>query len=84
MAARSDLIAVQLGCYRSIRLLKLFSNAQKALDYAHRQGVIHRDIKPSNILLDDDMGVKIADFSIAHAARADMPETMLMGFVGSP
>lgn len=56
----------------------------KALDYAHRQGVIHRDIKPSNILLTHDRDVKIADFSIAHAARADMSQTMPMGFVGSP
>jgi eukaryotic-like serine/threonine-protein kinase len=56
----------------------------KALDYAHRQGVIHRDIKPSNILLTEDMDVKIADFSIAHAARTDMTDTMPMGFVGSP
>lgn len=56
----------------------------KALDYAHRQGVIHRDIKPSNILLTDDMDVKIADFSIAHAARTDTTQTMPMGFVGSP
>ena len=56
----------------------------KALDYAHRQGVIHRDIKPSNILLADDMDVKIADFSIAHAARTDTTQTMPMGFVGSP
>jgi len=56
----------------------------KALDYAHRQGVIHRDIKPSNILLTADMDVKIADFSIAHATRADFSQTMPMGFVGSP
>lgn len=56
----------------------------KALDYAHRQGVIHRDIKPSNILMTDDMDVKIADFSIAHAARTDTSQTMPMGFVGSP
>ncbi len=56
----------------------------KALDYAHRQGVIHRDIKPSNILLTEDMDVKIADFSIAHAVREDMSDTMPMGFVGSP
>jgi serine/threonine protein kinase len=56
----------------------------KALDYAHRQGVIHRDIKPSNILLSDDKDVKIADFSIAHINRQDASQTMPMGFVGSP
>ena len=52
--------------------------------YAHRQGVIHRDIKPSNILVTDDMDVKIADFSIAHAVRQDTTQTMPLGFVGSP
>lgn len=56
----------------------------KALDYAHRQGVIHRDIKPSNILLTKEKDVKIADFSIAHINRQDGSQTMPMGFVGSP
>lgn len=63
---------------------ELVFRCAKALDYAHRQGVIHRDIKPSNILLTPEMDVKIADFSIAHINRTDMSATMPMGFVGSP
>ncbi len=56
----------------------------KALDYAHRQGVIHRDIKPSNLLLTEDKDVKIADFSIAMIIRADNTATQFTGFLGSP
>ncbi|MGH8597662.1 MAG: serine/threonine protein kinase, partial [Gammaproteobacteria bacterium] len=66
------------------QVAELLFRCAKALDYAHRQGVIHRDIKPSNILLTQDMDVKIADFSIAHINRTDMSQTMPMGFVGSP
>lgn len=75
---------------RSDRLLPVNQVAEivfccaKALDYAHRQGVIHRDIKPSNILLTREMDVKIADFSIAHINHSDLTQTMPMGFVGSP
>ena len=66
------------------QVAELIFRCAKALDYAHRQGVIHRDIKPSNILLTPEMDVKIADFSIAHINRTDMSQTMPMGFVGSP
>jgi serine/threonine protein kinase len=56
----------------------------KALDYAHRQGVIHRDIKPSNILLTRDRDIKLADFSVAMITRSDTTHTQFVGVLGSP
>ncbi len=65
-------------------VVEIIFKCAKALDYAHRSGVIHRDIKPTNILLTKDHDVKIADFSIAHLMTSDTTNTMPMGFVGSP
>jgi len=56
----------------------------KALDYAHRQGIIHRDIKPSNILFTRDRDVRLSDFSIARINRSDLSTTQFEGFLGSP
>ena len=56
----------------------------KALDYAHRQGVIHRDIKPSNILVDSRLEVKIGDFSISYFNDTKEPATQNTDLVGSP
>ncbi len=56
----------------------------KALDYAHRQGIIHRDIKPSNILFTRDRDIRVSDFSIARINRADETSTQFDGFLGSP
>ncbi len=50
--------------------LRITSEAGRALDYAHRQGVIHRDIKPENILLTLDGDTLVADFGIARALGA--------------
>ena len=66
------------------RVVEIIFVCAKALDYAHRKGVIHRDIKPTNILLTQDGEVKIGDFSIAHLMTADTANTMPTGFLGSP
>ena len=51
------------------RVLDLLSQAAKALDYAHSNGVVHRDVKPANIMIHEGRTVKIADFGIAKIAE---------------
>lgn len=46
----------------------------KALDYAHKNGVIHRDIKPANILIDKSGNALVVDFGIAQIIDKDEME----------
>ena len=66
------------------KVVEIIFKCAKALDYAHRQGVVHRDIKPSNILFTSDQDVKIGDFSIARIYNADSTTTQMGGMMGSP
>jgi serine/threonine protein kinase len=64
------------------KVIEIIFKCAKALDYAHRKGVIHRDIKPGNIMLTEDMDVKVCDFSIARMSMGE--ETQFEGIMGSP
>ena len=66
------------------KAVEIMFKCAKALDYAHREGVVHRDIKPSNILVTKDKDVKIGDFSIAHINKPDSTTTQAGGVMGSP
>ncbi|HJQ10287.1 MAG TPA: protein kinase [Gemmatimonadaceae bacterium] len=66
--------------------VRLACEAARALDYAHRSGVIHRDMKPGNVLLHDGHAM-ITDFGIARAlnvAAADPNLTSAGTAIGTP
>ncbi|MDI1449672.1 serine/threonine-protein kinase [Polyangium sp. 6x1] len=59
--------------YSRPKLLRAFSAACLAVDFAHSRGVLHRDLKPSNVMLGDFGEVYVLDWGLAKL-RKDAPE----------
>ncbi len=70
------------GPLEPARAVRIIEQVAKALQAAHRVGLIHRDVKPSNILLDEDEFAYLIDFGIARATQ-DTRLTNTGGMVGT-
>ncbi|MGQ0640652.1 MAG: protein kinase domain-containing protein [Gemmatimonadaceae bacterium] len=49
--------------------IHITTSLARALDYAHRRGIVHRDIKPANIFLHEGEAL-LADFGVARAVSS--------------
>jgi serine/threonine-protein kinase len=58
---------VKEGPYSEADALGIAIQVAKALNHAHKAGLIHRDVKPKNILIARDGIAKLADMGLARA-----------------
>jgi len=54
------------------RAFKIVRQVGKALDYAHRCGIVHADVKPGNIMIMPNGDAKLFDFGVARVRQKQL------------
>ncbi len=63
---------------------RILASVSRAIETAHRQGVLHRDLKPSNILLDHQQHPLVTDFGLAKRDWEVLSLTRTGAVMGTP
>lgn len=79
----SEQAALSGETHAQMRIARLIARVSRAVDYAHRRGILHRDLKPSNILLDAEGQPHLTDFGIAKSVEEEGGITQTAELLGT-
>jgi serine/threonine protein kinase/tetratricopeptide (TPR) repeat protein len=66
------------------QIVGLLAKVARAVEHAHRQGILHRDLKPGNILVDARGEPLVSDFGLAKWLEASTDLTRTLTIFGTP